>query len=134
MRLLIDTNILIEIILQQERAEEAGNLLCRTDEHEFYISDFCLHSVGLLLFRQKRHKTFWQLIMDLILNAGVEVVSRSVEEMESVVSAAQRFNLDFDDAYQCVAADANDLILVSFDADFDRTERGRRTPADVLAG
>ena len=24
------------------------------------------------------------------------------------------------------------LTLVSFDADFDRTERGRKTPADVL--
>jgi hypothetical protein len=26
------------------------------------------------------------------------------------------------------------LTLVSFDADFDRTERGRKTPADVLKG
>ncbi|MBI4321425.1 MAG: hypothetical protein HY675_23275 [Chloroflexi bacterium] len=33
---------------------EAGDLLSRTEEHAFFISDYCLHSVGLLLFRRKR--------------------------------------------------------------------------------
>jgi predicted nucleic acid-binding protein len=35
--------------------------------------------------------------------------------------------LDFDDAYQYVAAEKHSMALVSFDADFDRTDRGRRT-------
>lgn len=134
MRLLIDTNILLEIILEQDKAAEAGDLLSRTEEYTFFISDYCLHSVGLLLFRRKRHKTFWQIVEDLILNAGVEVVSLSAEEMESVVNVAQKFKLDFDDAYQYITAQIHDLILVSFDSDFDRTERGRRTPADILLG
>ena len=42
------------------------------------------------------------------------------------------FNLDFDDAYQYVAAEKNDSIIVSLDTDFDRTERGRKTPWEVL--
>ena len=29
-------------------------------------------------------------------------------------------------------AEKHDLTLVSFDADFDRTDRGRKTPADIL--
>jgi len=44
----------------------------------------------------------------------------------------QRFHLDFDDAYQYVAAEKYDLTLVSFDADFDRTPRGRRTPGEMI--
>ncbi|MFA6372325.1 MAG: hypothetical protein WCW68_06850 [Methanothrix sp.] len=44
------------------------------------------------------------------------------------------FHLDFDDAYQYVAAERNDLVLVSFDADFDKTDMGRKTPADILDG
>ncbi|MBN2466385.1 PIN domain-containing protein [candidate division WOR-3 bacterium] len=44
----------------------------------------------------------------------------------------KRFKLDIDDAYQYVAAKRHDLTLVSFDADFDRTDRGRKTPADIL--
>nr|HID14904.1 PIN domain-containing protein [Anaerolineae bacterium] len=43
------------------------------------------------------------------------------------------FRLDFDDAYQYVAAEEYGLTLVSFDTDFDRTERGRKTPAQVLS-
>jgi len=42
------------------------------------------------------------------------------------------FNLDFDDAYQYVAAEKHNLTLVSLAADFDRTDRGRKTPADIL--
>ncbi|MCX7855996.1 MAG: hypothetical protein N2556_08525 [Anaerolineae bacterium] len=44
----------------------------------------------------------------------------------------QRFGLDFDDAYQYVAAEKYGLTLVSLDADFDRTPLGRRTPGQVL--
>jgi len=43
-----------------------------------------------------------------------------------------RMKLDFDDAYQYVAAEKHNLTLVSFDADFDRTDRGRKTPAELL--
>jgi predicted nucleic acid-binding protein len=44
----------------------------------------------------------------------------------------KQFNLDFDDAYQYVAAEKHDLTIVSFDSDFERTGRGRKTPAEVL--
>jgi predicted nucleic acid-binding protein len=40
--------------------------------------------------------------------------------------------LDFDDAYQYVAAGKYDAIIVSFDSDFDRTERGRMVPPQIL--
>jgi predicted nucleic acid-binding protein len=43
-----------------------------------------------------------------------------------------QFRLDFDDAYQYVAAEKYGLTLVSFDADFDQTKLGRKTPDDVL--
>jgi len=44
----------------------------------------------------------------------------------------EKFKLDFDDAYQYVAAEKYDLIIISFDADFDITERGRKTPKEIL--
>ena len=48
MRLLIDTNVFLEIILQQDKAEQAKTLLERTENHEFFISDYSLHSIGVL--------------------------------------------------------------------------------------
>lgn len=44
----------------------------------------------------------------------------------------QRQRLDYDDAYQYALAERYDLQLISFDAAFERTERGRQTPTQVL--
>ena len=45
---------------------------------------------------------------------------------------ARKFQIDFDDAYQYVAAAKHGYTIISFDDDFDRTDRGKRTPASVL--
>jgi len=44
-----------------------------------------------------------------------------------------RLNLDFDDAYQYVAAEQNNLVIVSFDSDFNKTPLGSKNPAEILA-
>jgi uncharacterized protein len=54
--------------------------------------------------------------------------------MTRLTEVMGEFKLDFDDAYQYVAAEKHDLSLVSFDADFDRTSRGKTTPAELLEG
>ena len=100
MRLLNDTNIFLEVLLEQDRAEEARQLLSKTEEHEFFISDFSLHSIGLLLFRRHQHDVFRRFLANMLLNAGVGMVGLLAGEMEAVIRAAKQFNLDFDDAYQ----------------------------------
>jgi len=132
MKLLLDTNIFLEVILDQERANEARTLLSEVEGHEFFISDYSLHSIGLLLFRRGKHEVFRQFLEDMVLGVGVAVITLSAQEMESLIEAAQRFGLDFDDAYQYAVAERYGLTIVSFDSDFDRTERGRKTPEDLL--
>ena len=134
MKLLLDTNIFLEVILDQKRANEARTLLSEVEGHEFYISDYSLHSIGLLLFRRGKHEVFRQFIKDMILGVGVAVIALSAHEMESLIEAARRFGLDFDDAYQYAVAERYGLTIVSFDGDFDRTERGRKVPKDLLEG
>src|SRR5712692_5695096 len=132
MRLLIDTNAFLEIIVEQENAGQAKDLLQRTREHELFITDYSLHSIGLLLFRRKRHGVFKSFLRDLAIRAGMTVISISLDRMEAVIDVAQKFSLAFDDAYQYAAAEEQGLILVSYDADFDRTAVGRKTPAAIL--
>ena len=131
MRLLLDTNIFLEVLLDQDRAGEARHLLSQTDEHELFISDFSLHSIGLLLFRHQQHTAFRRFLVDVFLKAGVAVVALTSGEMEAVIRSAQQFGLDFDDAYQHAVAEHYALTIVSFDADFDRTDTGRRTPGQI---
>ena len=39
---------------------------------------------------------------------------------------------EINQAIQYVTAEKYGLTLVSFDADFDRTEQGRKTPAEII--
>ncbi len=131
MRLLIDTNVFLEIILDQQSADEARDLLAKTRDHEFFMSDYSLHSIGLLLFRRKEHHIFQKFLQDITSGLGITLTSIPLGGMDAVVEVSKRFNLDFDDAYQYAAAENNNLTLVSFDRDFDRTPRGRKTPAEI---
>jgi hypothetical protein len=134
MKLLIDTNIFLKVILEQEKAKEARTFLSQVEVHEFFISDYSLHSIGLLLFHRGQHEVFRRFLKDMVLEAGVTVIALAAQEMEDIVQIARRFGLDFDDAYQYAVAARYGLTIVSFDSDFDRTERGRRTPGDLLEG
>ena len=55
-----------------------------------------------------------------------------LEDMQDIARAARRFGLDFDNAYQYAAAEKCGLTIVSLDADFSRTEWGRKPPGEIL--
>ena len=105
----------------------------RIPTEQLLISDFGLHSIGIVLFRLDRHSVFLNFVDDLFVNGGVSLVSVQPEAMHRVVEATDRFSLDFDDAYQYVAAGLSAAEMVSFDSDFDRTDSRRWTPGDVLS-
>jgi predicted nucleic acid-binding protein len=133
-KLLIDTNIVLEVVLDQDKAKEVQALLSNNEGHELFISDYSLHSIGLLFFRRKQHHIFRQFLNDMMANINVILATLTIEDMELVIETSEKFNLDFDDAYQYAVAEKYNYTLVSFDGDFDNTERGRKTPAEVLKG
>jgi len=57
----------------------------------------------------------------MIPNAGMRIINLSAGDMELLIKAAEKFNLDFDDAYQYAISEKYDLMIMSFDSDFDRT-------------
>lgn len=132
MKALLDTNVFLEIILAQEKAADAKNVLMTSAINEFHVSDYSLHSIGLLLIRRKQHHVFRAFLDDVIVNGALGVLGIYPEEMELVIDASQKYNLDFDDAYQYAVAKKHELELISFDADFQRTDRGFKTPTQLL--
>lgn len=131
MRLLLDTNIFLEVLLTQAKSEEAQTFLKQIDRHEVFLSIFSVHSIGVILFRRKRHHVFHSFLKDVLSNGEIDILTLLPVNMEAIGQNAAKFNLDFDDAYQYAVAEQHDLTLVSFDRDFDRTERGRKSPAEV---
>ena|SRR5436853_1122727 len=129
---LLDTNILLELLLNQKKAGDVERLLLNIPARNLYLTEFSLYSIGIILIRQKKHSSFVSMVEDLIEKASINVLRLLPGDLQDVANHAQSFNLDFDDAYQYAVAEKYGLTIVSFDSDFDRTSRGRKEPADIV--
>jgi len=132
LKFLLDTNIWLEIFLKQSRSFEAKSFLNKAPAGAIFLTDFSLYSIGISLFDSKQFETFLQFAEDIMVRGMVGLIRNEMMDLEKMALVSKKFNLDFDDAYQYVAAEKYDLAIVSFDSDFDRTERGRKTPGQII--
>lgn len=130
---LLDTSVILELLLDQEQADDVERLLREAGARHLHLSEFALYSLGIVLMRRNRYDAFLQIVDELLVRRRVRLIRLGIRDMKRIVDACQSYNLDFDDAYQYAAAEKRDLLIVSFDKDFDRTPRGRKTPAEAMA-
>ncbi|OIN89970.1 MAG: VapC toxin family PIN domain ribonuclease [Anaerolineae bacterium CG03_land_8_20_14_0_80_58_20] len=130
---LLDTNIWLERLLDQEHSDEVSQFLNQISGDQLFITDFSLHSIGVILARLKRTEALERFLDDAFNYGAVRLVHLLPQDLSQVVERISQYHLDFDDAYQYVAAEKYDLILVSLDKDFDNTRRKRKTPREILA-
>jgi len=128
---LIDTNIFLEALLEQDRCPEVESFLTTADVDQLFMTDLSLHSIGIILFRLKKFELFAPFINDVVID-GIGILSLNPNELKSLDKIIQKFNLDFDDAYQYSVAKKYNLQLISFDKDFDRTEIERKEPHEIF--
>jgi len=129
---LVDTNVWLERLLDQARSEEVGEFLSRTPSEHLFVTDFAFHSIGVVLSGLNRLEALLRFVQDAFVDGAVTMIHLNPEDSQRIAQVVAQFNLDFDDVYQYVAAEKYNLTIVSFDSDFDRTERGRKTPGEVL--
>ena len=125
---LLDTTIFLEWMLDRERADDVQALLERVDPSVLAISDFSLFSIGIIYARHGRFREYLTFLDRDILEKGIRVMPLPLESYGIMVEAAEKYRLDFDDAYQYALAVLYGLRLVSFDHHFDRTDEGRLEP------
>jgi len=130
---LLDTNIFLEILLHREKSKAAKHLFIANLSSDLFITDFSLHSLGVFLFQRNRHETYIRFVKDIIIETEIieteiNVIGLDPEEVLALAEISKRFHLDFDDSYQYAVAQKYGLQILSFDADFDRTEKGRKIP------
>lgn len=129
---LIDTNVWLHRLLDHDHSHEVEEFLDLVAPSELLLTDFTLHSLGVILDRFGRREVFLDFVRDVVIDGGVEVVSIEPARMERLVSCMEEESCDFDDAYQYLAAEDHAASLLSYDQDFDSTTRGRVTPADAV--
>jgi len=128
---LVDTNIWLERLLNQDRANEVAQFLHQMPTERLMMSDFTFHSIGVILSRCQAPETLLRFTQDVLIDGGVALVGLAPNDTPRLVAVMAPFRLDFDDAYQYVVAEKYGAEIISFDADFDRTEGGRKTPLQV---
>jgi predicted nucleic acid-binding protein len=128
---LLDSNVWLDVITQGAHCQETSEMLKAAVPGSLATSDFSVHTVGLVLSRRDP-EPFRRFLADLARH-HVFTLHLAPPDLYNVLDKMMQYVLDFDDAFQYIIAERNELRIVSFDSDFDRTPQGRLTPAQALA-
>jgi len=118
-RYLVDTNVWLERFLDQEKSVIASKFFDLIPTDSLLVSDFSIHSIGVILSRLKKYDIFEKFINDLFINGQIELLSLDSSDLLEVIENIQKYRLDFDDSYQYSVAQKYDLTIITFDKDFN---------------
>ncbi len=117
--ILADTNIFLEILLNQVKKQECKDFL-EKNAGDIHISDFSLHSIGVICFRYGKEEVFQKFITDIL--PQVTFLTLPMDQYNEVIENRKNLNLDFDDSYQYTLAKYFDLKIATMDRDFKKIE------------
>lgn len=129
---LIDTNIFLEILLEQEKSKECEELILRLNQIEeyFYVSSFTLHSIEVVMTKQNKTDALKEFLLDIISSRIIQIGTNAMEELNALKTMG-KLNLDFDDALQTYICENHKLKIISFDRHFDKTSIKRLEPKEI---
>ena len=76
---LVDTNVFLEILLGQDKSDSCVAFL-QKNQDVVYISDFSLHSIGVITFRLKKETVFLQFLNDVLPAIELKTLKKEVYE------------------------------------------------------
>ena len=117
---LIDTNVFLEILLNDSKSAICSSFISN-HRGELYLSDFSINSIGVVTNRLGKITQFEIFLRDILPHVHIARLAEfSYADLVIVIKAS---GLDFDDAYQLIAAKEYDLTLVTLDKDFRKVEK-----------
>jgi len=126
---LLDANVWLEAIAAGAHAQDCRS--AQAPAGSLATTDFSLHTTAIIL--TPANPSQFRVLLDDLIDLRVFTLHLAPADLYTVLDRMAAYSLDFDDGFQYVAAERDDLRIVSFDSDFDRTPRGRLTPAQALA-
>jgi len=132
MRILLDTNIILDIALRRNShfdlsAEVLGKI--NNDTIFGFVTATTITDIYYIAKKEKGHKISISFISDLI-----EVVDILGIDKKVIIESLESYILDFEDAIQSVASKNNhiDLIISRNRKDFDKSDIKALTPEECL--
>ena len=129
---LLDTNIFLEILLEQEKSGECEILLknIKNSKVLFYVSSFTLHSIEVAMIHEGKIELLSDFLRFILASKIIRLDTNTNEELQ-ILNFAKEFELDFDDAFQFYLCRRNNLKIISYDKHFDKLRIDRVEPRDV---
>ncbi|MEO0129381.1 MAG: PIN domain-containing protein [candidate division WOR-3 bacterium] len=129
---LLDTNIFLEVFLNQEKAEECALLLHQVEEGKIdaLVTDYTIHSIGTIIDAMGKGDLLPAIFASLSAFKSLTLIQANLEE-QSEIATLIKDGLDFDDAYQVYFAKRYNVPIVSFDKHLDKFLI-RKTPKDAI--
>jgi uncharacterized protein len=131
-RFLVDSNIWLERLLEQDKTSIVSEFLDIIPLDSLYVSDFSIHSIGVVLTRLNKNKIFESFIEDLFINGQLEQLQLDPIDLLEVIKNMIQYGFDFDDSYQFTVASKYDLKIVTFDKDFKKKGIKRYSPEEAI--
>lgn len=119
----IDANIFLEVLLQDKKNEECKKFLSRvvSGEVQAITSDFIVYTCMIQLEQKNTLKSMSEMVLFMNECAGLRVIRPSVQEINKAIMIAEKYKLDFDDAFVVACMlHSNITTLISLDKDFDK--------------
>ena len=129
---LVDTNIWLERLLEQEKTDEVKLFLQEIPSNILFISDFTLHSIGIIMTKLNRKDDFEDFLLDIFENGKLNYLSLRPLELRDLIMDIKLKKLDFDDAYQVVVSKKYKQEIVSFDKDFKKAGIKTLKPLEAI--
>ncbi|MCF8363212.1 MAG: PIN domain-containing protein [Prolixibacteraceae bacterium] len=131
-RYLVDTNVWLERLLDQDKSDVAKRFFDSISPDNIFVSDFAMHSIGVILSRLNKLDVLTMFINDLFTNGLIEQLSLDAKDLLNVIDNIKRFKLDFDDSYQYTVAQKFDITIVTFDKDFNVSGINKKSPEELI--
>ncbi len=129
---LIDTNIFLELFLNQNNAIDCEELLQRIWEgkQRAVVTHFSVHAVEAIL---KNGEPLVMFARNIENSAGMRVYETTIEDEIAIAILSDKIGMDFDDALQYYVAKKIGVgAIVSFDRHFDKLNIPRIEPSKLI--
>lgn len=131
---LVDTNIFLEILLEQKRIKECEALFEKLQDGELraVVSSFTLHAIEVIMERTGHHNLLLEFLKDIDSAKGLKRFDTTTLDELEALRFGKTANLDFDDSIQYFICKTHTLKIISFDRHFDNKGIVRIEPKDIL--
>jgi predicted nucleic acid-binding protein len=125
---LIDTNVWMQPLFHQPFEAQARAYFEAMSDADLAITDFARHSIGIECDRRDRMADFTRWTHDILIGRNVTIVTIPPALTPELVLLQAKLRLDYDDAYQALAAIRTDRRLVTLDSRLLRAVPGAVRP------